>query len=157
MARLFVENLSVIDFSFLDSERGVVGESWIVDIELVGSLDEQGMVFDFGEIKKQIKQFIDAEVDHRLLVPVASSGCSTRLQNDELFIEFPLVAGGIISHQSPPDAVLLVDAQEIKANSIASDLQARIKTILPDNVTEVLVNLRNELIDGAYYHYTHSL
>lgn len=157
MARLFVENLSVIDFSFLDSERGVVGESWIVDIELVGSLDEQGMVFDFGKVKKQIKQFIDAEVDHRLLVPLTSPGCSTDLVNDELLIKFPLVAGGIISHQSPSDAVLLVDTQVIEANSIASDLQARIKTILPDNVTVVLVNLRNEAIDGAYYHYTHGL
>ncbi|MDB2410680.1 6-carboxytetrahydropterin synthase [Pseudomonadales bacterium] len=157
MARLFVENLSVIDFSYLDSERGIVGESWIVDIELLGSLDDQGMVFDFGSIKKQIKQFIDTEVDHRLLVPIASSRCSTRLHNDELFIEFPLTAGGVISHQSPQDAVLLVDDEVIKARSIVDDLQTRIKTILPNNVTEVVINLRNEEINGAYYHYTHGL
>ena len=157
MARLFVENLSVIDFSYLDRERGVVGESWIVDIELVGSLDDQGMVFDFGKIKKQIKQFIDTEVDHRLLVPIASSRCSSRLNNDELFIEFPLVAGGMIFHQSPRDSVLLVDAEVIKAKTIINDLQTRIKTILPNNVSEVLINLRNEVINGAYYHYTHGL
>lgn len=157
MARLFVENLSVIDFSYLDSERGIVGESWIVDIELLGSLDDQGMVFDFGSIKKQIKQFIDTEVDHRLLVPIAASRCSTRLHNDELFIEFPLTAGGVISHQSPQDAVLLVDDEVIKAKSIVDDLQTRIKTILPNNVTEVVINLRNEEINGAYYHYTHGL
>ena len=157
MARLFVENLSVIDFSYLDSERGVVGESWIVDIELVGSLDDQGMVFDFGRVKKQIKKFIDTEVDHRLLVPIAVSGCSTDLDNDQLSIEFPLAAGGMISHRSPSDAVLLVDAQLITTQSIVNDMQARIKKILPDNVTEVLINLRNEVINGAYYHYTHGL
>lgn len=157
MARLFVDNLSVIDFSYLDSQRGVVGESWIVDIELIGSLDDQGMVFDFGKTKKQIKQFIDAEVDHRLLVPVASSNCLTRLDHDELFVEFPLATGGMISHQSPRDAVLLVDAETIQTQTIANELQVRIKSILPDNIAEVRVNLRSEAVLGAYYHYTHGL
>jgi 6-pyruvoyl-tetrahydropterin synthase len=157
MARLFVDNLTVIDFSYLDATRGVVGESWIVDIELIGGLDDQGMVFDFGHVKKQIKQFIDNEIDHRLLVPILSSGYHSNFENNILHIEFPLIAEGLISHQSPKDAVLLIDSPVIDANSIAIDLQHRIKALLPDNVTEVLINLRNEQIDGAYYHYTHGL
>ena len=157
MARLFVDNLTVIDFSYLDATRGVVGESWIVDIELIGGLDDQGMVFDFGHVKKQIKQFIDNEIDHRLLVPTLSSGYHSNFENNILHIEFPLIAEGLISHQSPKDAVLLIDSPVIDANSIAVDLQHRIKALLPDNVTEVLINLRNEQIDGAYYHYTHGL
>ena len=157
MARLFVYNLTVIDFSYLDATRGVVGESWIVDIELIGGLDDQGMVFDFGHVKKQIKQFIDNEIDHRLLVPTLSSGYHSNFENNILHIDFPLIAEGLISHQSPKDAVLLIDSPVIDANSIAVDLQHRIKALLPDNVTEVLINLRNEQIDGAYYHYTHGL
>jgi len=157
MARLFVDNLTVIDFSYLDSARGVVGESWIVDIELAGDLDEQGMVFDFGDIKKQIKQFIDFEIDHRLLVPITASGCSTRLKNDGILIELPLINGGVISHQSPQDSVFLVDAETIDIQRISQILQTRIYALLPDNVSEVLIHLRNEVIDGAYYHYTHGL
>ena len=149
--------MTVIDFSYLDATRGVVGESWIVDIELIGGLDDQGMVFDFGHVKKQIKQFIDNEIDHRLLVPTLSSGYHSNFENNILHIEFPLIAEGLISHQSPKDAVLLIDSPVIDANSIAIDLQHRIKALLPDNVTEVLINLRNEQIDGAYYHYTHGL
>ncbi|MGB1157881.1 MAG: 6-pyruvoyl trahydropterin synthase family protein [Porticoccaceae bacterium] len=157
MARLFVDNLTVIDFSYLDIERGVVGESWIVDIELVGGLDDQGMVFDFGKVKKQIKQFIDTEIDHRLLVPTVSPSCKTNHSNDQIQIEFPLTTGEVITYQSPKDAVLLVDAPNIDSESLGRDLQDRIKAFLPDNVTAVLVTLRIEDIRGAYYHYTHGL
>ena len=54
MATLFVENLTVADFSYLHSKRGMVGESWLVDLELSGELDDQGMVFDFGHIKNLV-------------------------------------------------------------------------------------------------------
>ncbi len=157
MASLFVENLTVMDFSYLDVDRGVVGESWIVDIELSGELDEQGMVFDFGSVKKQIKKFIDAHADHRLLVPVAVPGCETVLSADVLSIEFPLNGGGQIHHRSPKDAVLLLDAAVVSREQIASELEVQLKAILPSNVHEVTIELRSEVIEGAYYHYTHGL
>jgi len=158
MTRLFVDNLTVIDFSFLDHERGVVGESWIVDIELVGELDEQGMVFDFGDVKKQIKRYIDAEVDHRLLVPIQSPNCQVSLLDDEVIsIEFALSRGGQITHQSPSQAVVLIDAAKVEMAFVCQLLQTQIKTLLPNNVGEVLINLRQEKIDGASYQYTHGL
>ena len=48
MSTLFVNKLTNIDFSYLDPKEGLVGESWLLDIQLAGSLNEEGMVLDFG-------------------------------------------------------------------------------------------------------------
>ena len=47
--QLFVNDLTVMDFSYLCPERGMVGESWIVDVVLSGVLNEESMVLDFGK------------------------------------------------------------------------------------------------------------
>ncbi|MEM8490555.1 MAG: 6-carboxytetrahydropterin synthase [Pseudomonadota bacterium] len=157
MAKLFVDNLTVMDFSYLDLHRGVVGESWIVDIELAGELDEQGMVFDFGDVKKQIKRFIDEHADHRLLVPADSPGCETQIDGNERVVEFPLASGALVRHRSPDEAVLLLEGSSIDPGVIAAQLQTQLIEVLPENVQEVLITLRPESIEGAFFHYTHGL
>ena len=68
MSTLFVNKLTNIDFSFLDPYQGLVGESWLLDIQLDGSLNEEGMVLDFGLVKKAVREYVDTVIDHCLVV-----------------------------------------------------------------------------------------
>ncbi len=157
MNRLFVDNLTVIDFAYLDAYRGLVGESWIVDIELAGELNEAGMVFDFGHVKSIIKAHIDDQVDHRLLIPTAYSGLHWLDPQQPGHIRWQLEDSTWIEHRAPAQAVTPVPGEALERQIIADQLSDSLKRILPDNVHDVHINLRLEAMDGAYYHYAHGL
>lgn len=157
MSLLFVKRLTVIDFSYLDSVRGLVGESWQVDIELEGGLDEQGMVFDFGHIKKMIKSLIDEHYDHKLFVPIKQPGLEIDQQSGCSTIRFPLESGAFIEQISPDEAILLVDAISIEPENLESTIIKTIEPHMPNNVQRIGLHLWPEQIDDAYYHYSHGL
>ena len=158
MNRLFVQHLTVIDFSYLDAHRGVVGESWIVDIELGGELDEQGMVFDFAHVKKVIKAGIDEAVDHKLLVPSQMESLQVQDHGEEVELQLTLASGaGQILHRSPQQAIALLPFASLTRDQLAPYLAARLKQLLPDNVADIRLRLREEIIQDAYYHYSHGL
>ncbi|MEQ6885199.1 6-carboxytetrahydropterin synthase [Salicola sp. Rm-C-2C1-2] len=157
MNRLFVDNLTVIDFAYLDRHRGLVGESWIVDIELAGDLNEAGMVFDFGHVKSTIKAHIDHQVDHRLLVPADYPGLRWPDPQKPADLRWRLDDGTWIEHRAPAQAVAAVPGETIDRHTIAEQLSQSLERILPDNVQSVAVTLRLEAIEGAWYHYAHGL
>lgn len=156
MARLFVEQLTVLDCAFLDAQRGLVGESWIVDLELEGELDEQGMVLDFGSVKKDLKRAIDAVADHTLVVPRLSPALDLALSGDRTGLSFRSELGAV-EHQSPRVALCLVDAAAVTTETLAGHINRELASALPPNVARATVTLRHEKIDGAWYRYTHGL
>ena len=158
MATLFVENLTVLDFSWLHPSRGMVGESWILDLELSGELDGQGMVFDFGEIRKALKEAVDTTVDHRLLVPADSEHLEKQVQEDErIYLDWQH-PGGLIRLKAPASSVLLLPGEQVNKSSVTLYLMDIMRSLVPDNVTEVLLHLREEDIGTApRYHYSHGL
>lgn len=156
MARLFVEELTVIDCALLDAERGLLGASWLVDLQLEGELDGQGMVFDFGAVKPAVKAVIDTSVDHRLLVPVMADGL--RLQRDETETRLWFETGaGEIFHRSPHSALCLLEASLVERDHVEAHLAAAIQAVMPGNVAGVDVRLREEEISGPAYRYVHGL
>jgi len=151
--RLFVNQLTVMDFSYLHPTRGLVGESWHVDIELEGGLDDQGMVLDFGDVKRQVKQLIDERFDHRLLVPADHRGLATEGQR----LSFIADNGQRIRHTGPAEAVQFIPGREITPETVARAIQQALEPHLPDNVHGMELRLYPEPEKGAWYQYSHGL
>jgi len=157
MATLFVEQLSVIDCSYLHTQRGLLGESWIVDIELTGPLNDQGMVFDFGDVKRSIKNAIDSFADHKLIVPLkAPELVRYEHHQDRIELEFVDQQGHRFVHQSPATAVCAVDSQSIDTDTLRTALLEPIAKVLPANVDETKMILRTET-SGPMFQYSHGL
>ncbi len=157
--QLFVDDLTVIDFSYLCKERGVVGESWIVDVLLDGSLNEQSMVLDFAIVKKQIKAIIDDAVDHKLLLPIQEKSLTI---NESTYHDGHLTLDFISERasyylQSPSCAFAQINCLTISIASVTDYLNKIILAELPNNVQGLTLTLRPENIADDYYHYTHGL
>lgn len=157
--QLFVNDLTVMDFSYLCHKRGMVGESWIVDVVLNGELNEESMVQDFGKVKKELKYLIDEYVDHKLLVPVEHP--YTQVLRDEstemVQVDFMRPEGRSIHLNCPAEAYAFVYAEEVTMKSVSDYLRDVLKTHLPDNVEGIELSLRTEVIPTPFYHYTHGL
>jgi 6-pyruvoyl-tetrahydropterin synthase len=157
MNRLFVDRLTVIDCALLHPQRGLLGESWLCDLELAGGLDAQGMVLDFGEVKRTVKGIVDATFDHKLLVPARHPGLEIAADGDRLRIDYPYGDGRRLVHDGPADATRLIDSPEVTTLAVATAIEQALRPALPANVRETAVTLRTEAIAGAHYQYSHGL
>lgn len=156
--KLFVDDLTVIDSSFLCPQRGIVGESWITDICLDGSLNDESMIQDFGLVKKQIKQLIDQHVDHKLLVPVEHPNLVLNQKCDDGRQMIAMnTARGALYLCCPPDAFAFVYDCAITPQTVTGYLLDILAAEAPDNVDGIELILRTEAIVGPFFHYSHGL
>lgn len=128
-----------------------------MDIQLSGSLDHQGMVLDFSDVKKKVKQLIDEDFDHKLVIPEQYQGSINETSGKRLKNTFELLDGRKIVHIAPESAYCLLPCTEITEQQMAAAIIEKLGNILPDNVEQIDIRLYPESIDGPYYHYSHGL
>jgi 6-pyruvoyl-tetrahydropterin synthase len=158
---LFYHNITVIDYSFLDYKLGPVGNSLIVDLELEGTNDsEEGVIFDFAIAKKKVKEIIDQECDHRLIVPTDMIGLTMEEFDGAIHIHYPF-GGDLIplAYRAPTEAICQIECEEITTGALSSFLQDTIMAQMPANIVRVGISLRQEVgsRDDSFFHYTHGL
>ena len=124
MPALFVNQLTVIDFSYYCPTRGLVGESWLVDVRLDGRLNSEGMLFDFGHVKKTIKQTIDDFVDHKLLVPGTHPAIDIAAEHGRINVTLATESRGKIICDAPSSAIIIIDSDEITPKRVTPFLSS---------------------------------
>lgn len=155
--QLFVDQLTNVDFSFLDARRGIVGETWWASALLNGALDEEGMICDFGIVKKTLRNWLDSEADHRLLVPTLSPALTLKVDNERVELTWQLDNGEHIHMEAPRQAVALVDADVINDRTVAAWCREQLREHFPVNVEQLELSFEPEDINAAFYHYSHGL
>lgn len=151
---LFLRDFTVLDYALLSAEGGLQGESLYVSVELTGTLDHQGFIFDFGPAKKALKKLVDDTFDHKLVVPSRSPGLTKTAagwalkSGEENFV-----------YSAPEEAWTVLGGALVTAEAIAAELASRARAVLPANVEGVRFELREEsrFARDANFRYTHGL
>lgn len=158
--QLFVDNLTNVDFSYLHPDRGLLGETWLANIQLEGGLNSEGMVCDFGIVKKMVRQFLDIELDHRLAIPKLSPNLTLVENGSQLEITWRFSNGQELRCNSPRSSIALIDAEVITAHSVSLWCKTQLETLLSAQESapiDVAIDFTNEAIEGSFYHYSHGL
>ena len=153
---LFVDNLTNIDFSYLHPQRGVVGETWLASITLEGALDHQGMVCDFGIVKKTVRNWLDEFVDHCLLAPLQSPQLTLNTEAGNVGLHWQY-AQSILICQSPSPAITQITCEQITPDSVAQWCIEQLRAQLPDTIDRIQLTFKPESIEHHFYHYSHGL
>lgn len=154
---LFVNHLTNVDFSYLHPQRGLVGETWLASTELDGALDDQGMVCDFGIVKKTLRHWLDEKLDHCLLVPAQSPNLQLLENGEQIELRWQYPEGEIHC-RSPKQAITLIDCVEITDQAVAQWSVQQLLSLLPDTLDKLHLEFETEALgQAAFYHYSHGL
>lgn len=156
--KLFVKNLTHVDLSYFCPVRGVLGESWQTDVVLTGKLNDESMVCDFSIVKKMIKQWLDAHLDHTLAVPTQHPNTLlSPVENERIQFRFEHESGQRFECTAPTQAISQLPVSEITPDNAARWVEAQILNLLPAELEAVSVRFSKENSQEAQYQYSHGL
>ena len=156
--KLFVKNLTHVDFSLFDIERGLLGESWQTDVLLEGNLNDESMVCDFSIVKKLIKKWLDENIDHCLAIPHLSPAISMDTADVAKHVfEFDKAGPRHFYCAGPKQSFCLLPMAQIDPEAVARWCEDQIMGILPADLARVHITFTPERIQGAQYQYSHGL
>ncbi len=154
---LFYKNVTVLDYAYLDDHKGVVGDALKVHVEFIGKTDAEGVVYDFSYAKKKVKEVIDRDCDHRLVIPKGLAEV-----NADKVAHFSYqygLADQELSYTCPEEGLCEIPSFHVNKQTIATYLENIILAEMPETVSAIKITLEDEEFkeDKPTFHYTHGL
>ena len=134
--------------SFLGKCERLHGHNYGVSAVLEGNLSHEGLLFDFVEIKKIVREICDS-LDHRFLLPFESACLQIQKTGEEWAIHF-----GNRRYVFPSSDVVVLPVDNITAERLAEYICRRIiETLQPKagNLTAVTVGVEEAPGQTAFY------
>jgi len=110
------------------------GHNWLVTVEFKGKIGEDGMIVDFIDVKKYLKEIIEP-LDHKLLIPIASPGVNVKIEKDKVELE----QGGK-RYILPKEDVCLLPLKAITCETLAKYIYDKIKSKYGNLLMKVYVS-----------------
>lgn len=154
---LFYKNVTVLDYAYLDDHKGVVGDALKVHVEFIGKTDKEGVVYDFSYAKKKVKEIIDRDCDHRLVVP---AGLIEKVSENKVQLNFSYGLNDMpMTYECPEEGICELPFHHVNKESIATHLETLVLKEMPETVSAVRLTLEDEVLPQGKptFHYTHGL
>lgn len=154
---LFYKNVTVLDYAFLDDHKGVVGDALKVHVEFIGKTDKEGVVYDFSYAKKKVKEIIDRDCDHRLVVP---KGLVEEVGKDRYQLNFQYGLNDMpLTYECPKEGICELPSFHVNKETLATYLETIILNEMPETVSAIKITLEDEPMPEGKptFHYTHGL
>jgi 6-pyruvoyl-tetrahydropterin synthase len=163
MTKLFYKNVTILDYAYLDEQHGPKGNSLIVDAEVDGPIDSQGMIIDFGKVKPAVKRIIDEYSDHRLFVTSKqANNYQSHLKQDELIYQWESAQGSscLMNYKAPQEAFYLTGTETNSLKDLEKSLSELVAKYFERPELNISILLREEFSSKnsiPFFHYTHGL
>ncbi len=161
---LFMRDVTRIDCAIWDPARGMIGESWYMDVELTGALDENGFVYDFSHLKQLLRQVSKTSLDHSLLIPIGNSNVQYAESNGNQVWRLKTTPKApepsfIWEYRCPKGAVFGINSVALKKSAAEVEFAKLMKHRLPPSIQAIKVKLRKEDAEptAAFFRYTHGI
>ena len=153
-----VQDVTRMDCAVFHSECGIVGQSWHVDVKLIGDANAEGFLYDFSKLKKTLKNICDESFDHTLMIPTDNPSVKLTTDGDTQKVVVHSTSDQLWAYDAPKEAFSYVQGSEISKNSIETELSRLLFEKLPSSIIEAKISLREEKVsEGVFFRYTHGL